>query len=61
MKLLLVVVLLLNLFRGASGVIGSLIGGSITWRLHPQFEANRIIIFKVRTPKRITAGLKSNV
>lgn len=41
----------------AHGFIDTLVGGSITWRLHPQFEINRIIYFKLRLAFDKTDGL----
>ena len=56
-RLRLVLLLLAVCIKPTSSFMGSLLGGSITWRLHPQFETNSVIYFKIRTAFDRTDGL----
>jgi hypothetical protein len=40
-----------------SSFMGTMVGGTISWRLDPQFESNRIIYFKLRTAFDKTDGM----
>ena len=56
-RLRLVLLVLAVCIKPTSSFMGSLLGGSITWRLHPQFETNSVIYFNIRTAFDRTDGL----